>query len=147
MIDKRHIGMTLPPLVVDVEKGRLRFFAKAIGEEDPVYTDEAAARAAGYPSLPVPPTFLMALEFDRPDPFSFLADFGVDMRQVLHGEQTFDYHGSACAGDRLTFETRITDIFAKKGGALEFVVKETTVKNQAGAAVATLRGVVVVRNG
>ena len=48
MIDKKHIGHELPASVLDVEKGRLRFFAKAIGETDPVYTDEAAAEAAGY---------------------------------------------------------------------------------------------------
>ena len=55
MIDPRHIGHTLPPYAVDVEKGRLKFFAKAIGQTDPVYTDEATAKAAGHPSLPVPP--------------------------------------------------------------------------------------------
>ena len=45
-------------------RGRLRFFAKAIGETDPVYTDDAAARDAGYPDLPAPPTFLFAAELD-----------------------------------------------------------------------------------
>ena len=61
MIDKKHIGRTTKPQTVDVEKGRLRFFAKAIGETDPVYTDEAAAKAAGYKSLPAPPTFALCL--------------------------------------------------------------------------------------
>lgn len=147
MIDKRHIGTVLEPLTVEVEKGRLRFFAKAIGEKDPVYTDEAAARAAGHSSLPVPPTFLMSLEMERPDPFAFLAAMGVDLARVLHGEQSFEYYAPICAGDRLTFEGRIADVLEKKGGALDLVVKETTVKNQTGTTVAALRSVIVVRNG
>ena len=55
MIDRRHIGLELPPQTAEIEKGRLRFFAKATGQTDPVYTDEDAAIAAGYPSLPAPP--------------------------------------------------------------------------------------------
>ena len=52
MIDKCWIGRSFPKLVVDVEKGQLRFFAKAAGEKNPVYTDEVAALEAGYRSLP-----------------------------------------------------------------------------------------------
>ena len=50
MIDRQFIGHTMPAFEVLVEKGRLRFFAKATGQTDPVYTDEAAARAAGHAS-------------------------------------------------------------------------------------------------
>lgn len=55
MIDRKYIGHAMPAFDVLVEKGRLRFFAKATGQTDPVYSDEAAARAAGHPGLPVPP--------------------------------------------------------------------------------------------
>lgn len=41
MIDREFIGKALPKAVLEIEKGRLRFFAKAIGETDPVYTNEA----------------------------------------------------------------------------------------------------------
>ena len=147
MIDKRHIGHTLPRYTVDVEKGRLRFFAKAIGQTDPVYSDDAAARDAGHPALPVPPTFLFCLEMDAPNPAAVRELLGIDIGRVLHGEQHFTYHAMAYAGDRLSFEQRIADIYDKKNGALEFVVRETRVTNQHGALVAALRGVTVVRNG
>lgn len=55
MIDRASIGRTWGPWDVVVEKGRLRLLAKAIGETRPVYTDEAAARAAGYRSILAPP--------------------------------------------------------------------------------------------
>ena len=68
MIDRRHIGHVLPAFTVPVEAGRLRFFAKATGNTDPVYIDEAAARDAGHPNLPVPPTFFFCLEMEQPNP-------------------------------------------------------------------------------
>jgi hypothetical protein len=52
----------------------------------------------------------------------------------------------AYAGERLTATGTITDVYAKRGGALEFVVKKTAVTDEAGAAVADLTGVIVVRN-
>ncbi len=58
---------------------------------------------------------------------------GADLREVLHGEQTFTYHVPICAGDTLTFEPHIADIFDKKNGALEFIVREVAVKNQTAA--------------
>jgi acyl dehydratase len=147
MIDKRHIGHVLPRYTIDVEKGRLRFFAQAIGQTDPVYSDEAAARDAGHPGLPVPPTFLFCLEMDGPNPSAVRELLGIDIGKVLHGEQNFTYHAMAYAGDQLSFEQRITDIYEKKNGALEFVVRETRVSNQHGVLVAELRVVTVVRNG
>lgn len=56
------------PGVVTVERGRLALFARVTGQTDPVYTDVAAARAAGHPDLPVPPTFIFGLELEAPDP-------------------------------------------------------------------------------
>lgn len=146
MIDKKHIGKMFPPLTAELEKGRLRFFAKAIGETDPVYTDEAAAKAAGYRSLPMPPTFLFCLEMEQPDPYAWFGEVGLELPKILHGEQSFTYHLPACAGDVLTFSARIVDIYDKKKGALEFMVKETRVTNQNGEHIADVRNVIVQRN-
>jgi hypothetical protein len=64
MIDRRWIGRELPAATFDIERGRLAFFARAIGETDPVYLDPDAARAAGHPDIPAPPTFLFSGELD-----------------------------------------------------------------------------------
>ncbi len=146
MIDKAHIGREFPAHTVAVEAGRLRFFAKATGQTDPVYLDDGAARDAGYRGLPVPPTFLFSLEVEQPDPFAWFNSIGLDLARVLHGEQLFVYHAPACAGDVLTFASRITDVYDKKGGALDFVVKETRVTNQDGVHVADLKATIVQRN-
>ena len=146
MIDRKFIGKRWPPHTVEVEKGRLRMFAKAIGERNPVYTDEDAAREAGFPSLPVPPTFLFALQMEGIDSIAALAEMGVEIGKVLHGEQSFRYYANAFAGETLQFESHVSDIYGKKGGALEFVVRETVVKKSSGALVAELRAVTVIRN-
>lgn len=146
MIDREFIGYEPSPHSVEVEKGRLRFFARVIGETDPVYTDEDAAKAAGFRSLPVPPTMLFCLDMEVPNPFEILDTLGVDIGRILHGEQTFVYHADACAGDTLTYQSTVSDIFDKKGGKLEFIVEDTKVTNQDDAHVADLRRVLVVRN-
>ena len=146
MIDKQHIGRTTPPQTVDVEKGRLKFFAKAIGETDPVYSDEAAAKAAGYSALPAPPTFAFCLEMETNSLWDNIAAMGVPVGKILHGSQTFKYHAPIVAGDKITFVTKVSDIYDKKGGALEFIVEDTTAKNQDGVLVAELQRVIVVRN-
>jgi acyl dehydratase len=147
MISKDHIGLTVPTYTVEVEKGRLRFFAKATGQTDPIYVDEDAARAAGHPSLPVPPTFLFCLEMDAPDPGALRRQMGIAIALILHGEQRFKYHRMAYAGDRLSFAQQVTDIYSKKGGLLDFMVRETRVTNQRGEHVADLVATTVIRHG
>ncbi|MET7988461.1 MaoC family dehydratase N-terminal domain-containing protein [Streptomyces sp. NPDC005281] len=143
-VDTGIIGSRTAPHSVEVERGRLRFFAQATGQQDPLYTDPDAAGAAGHRDLPVPPTFYFCLEMDNPNRGRFLADLGIDLRTILHGGQTFEYHAQAYAGDTLTFETEVTDVYSKKGGALEFIVRATHVTRD-GEPVATLTSTTVVR--
>ncbi len=146
MIDRKWIGHELPASVLPLERTRLQFFARAIGETDPVYTDPAAARDAGYADLPAPPTFLFAAELDSGASNQLLADLGIPLAKLLHGEQGFSYHRAACAGDTVTVRSTITDIYDKKNGALEFVVKSSRVTNQRDELVAELRTVIVCRH-
>ena len=145
MIDKKHIGMKLPVYKATAEAGQLRFFAKSIGETNPIYIDESAARDAGHPGLPLPPTFLFSLEFQIPSN-AWRDELGIVTSRILHGEETFKYHRMAYAGDTLQFETRIADIYDKKNGALSFVVRESCVTNQRGEHIADLRSVLVHKN-
>jgi acyl dehydratase len=143
MLDTRLRGKKLPAHTFEVEKGRLRFFAKATGQTDPVYSDEAAARQAGYPSLPVPPTFFFCMGMESPHFLDFHRALQLDMGLILHGEQSFTYHRMAFAGDTLTYEPEIGDIYDKRNGALQFAVKLTRVTNAAGEHVADLRELIV----
>jgi len=121
MIDRHHIGRRTEALVVDVEKGAIRRFAEALGDQDPIYYDEAAARAAGYGRIPAPPTFPTSLR-----PPDIREGMGVDMRRLLHGEQSFDLRRPLYAGDRLRVHARVADITEKAGksGVMDVLVTE-----------------------
>ena len=106
----------------------------------------AAAQAAGYADLPALPTFLFAAELDSGSVDGLLELLQVPATKLLHGEQSFTYHQSACAGDTVTVESVIDDIYDKKNGALEFVVKRSRATNQKDELVAEMRTVLVVRH-
>ena len=144
MVDASVVGRRYAPHSVDVERGPLRFFAEVTGQCDPVYRDVEAARAAGHRDLLVPPTFLFCLEMRRPDPWSYIAELGVDPRTILHGGQSFEYHAPAYAGDRLTFASQLTDLYRKKDGALTFVTRTTEVTRD-GERIAKLEATWVLR--
>ena len=146
MIDKKWIGHTLAASEMALDRSRLRFFAKAIGETGAHYTDVAAAQAAGYADLPAPPTFLFGAELDSGAMKSLLELLQVPETKLLHGEQSFTYHRVACAGETITVQSAIEDIYEKKNGALEFIVQTARATNQKNELVAEMRSVIVVRN-
>ena len=139
------LALEFESLVVDIERGRIRFFSRTIGETNPVYLDVEAARAAGHRDIVVPPTYLFNLGLETADPFAYLVRLGIDLGRILHGEQSFEYHALAYAGDRLRFDDRIVDITEKREGALELITKEARVTRN-GENIADLRSVIVVRN-
>jgi acyl dehydratase len=145
-IDREQaLAVELEPITVDVERGRLAFFARVTGQADPVYSELDAAKAAGHPDLPVPPTFFFSLELEAPNQFGYLESLGVDLRRVLHGEQAFTYHAVVHAGDTVVLRPRIVDAFSKKGGALDFLVKQTVI-SRGGEPVAEALATIVVQN-
>lgn len=145
MLNRDLIGLRLPPFQARADISQLQLFARVVGETDPVYFDESAARDAGHPTLPLPPTFLFSMDLLQPDT-QWRQKLGMELARILHGEQSFTYYRTAYAGETLQLELRIVDIYDKKGGLLEFVVKQTRVTNQAGEHVADLRSTIVHRS-
>ena len=124
----RALQHEIASIPFDVERGRLRFFARTIGLTDPIYFDVDAAARAGHRDLPVPLTFLSnSLELEIPNPLGWLAELGGDLTKTTHAEQKFTYLALVYAGDSLLLRRRIVDVYTKKSGQLEFVVKRTDV--------------------
>lgn len=146
MIDKAFIGHEFKPFSTEIEKGQLKFFAKVIGETNPVYSDETAAQAAGYKTIPAPPTFMFSIELSGPEQFPIVKLMNLELGRILHGTQEFEYPGQIYAGDTIHQTSKIVDIFDKKDGALEFVVQESTYTNQNGELVGKARQTLVYRN-
>jgi acyl dehydratase len=135
----------LPASVLRIEQSRAHFSQKRSAKPTR-YSDVAAARDAGYPDLPAPPTFLFAAELDSGAAFRLVEDLQIPIAKLLHGEQSFTYHRAACVGDTVTVRSTVSDIYDKKNGALEFVVKTSRAVNQRHELVAELRTVLVCRN-
>ncbi len=122
---RANAGKALAPVQVMIERDRIRFFAKVLGYNSPIYHDTRAAQAAGYPDLLAPPSFLMVVEAlaeeerRRTEQQSWYDFVGCDMRYLLHGNEAYSYHGQIYAGDALSLETAVSGFEDKKGGALE----------------------------
>lgn len=134
-IDRKHVGYAFPDFSVTVDPARLQAFAQAIGECSPTYAQELA-----------PPTFMKVIEGEHGSSRAILDALGVDLRRVLHAEQQFEYALPITAGEPLQVRRTVTDIYDKKGGAMEFIVIESVLHNRAGALVGRSRQVVLVRN-
>ncbi len=89
---------------------------------------------------------MFAAELDSGESFALLERLQIPIAKLLHGEQGFSYHRPACVGDTVTVRSRIDDVYSKKNGALEFVVKTSRATNQRDELVAELRTVLVCRH-
>jgi acyl dehydratase len=112
-----------------IERGKVREFALAVGESDPLYFDPEHARAEGFPDVLAPPTFTVTQiwQIGREEREERLgAD--LDYARVLHGEQEFTYKRLPFAGEVLNATMRISKDFTKegkRGGQMRFVTYET----------------------
>src|SRR5262249_11152302 len=137
------VGKSYPPLRYEVGREKLREFASAVGETNPLYHDEEAARAAGHPDIPAVPTFPIVLSSRASAAMHEDGELGMDYSRVVHGEQEFVYERPIRAGDRLVATPRIDRIAPL--GRHEMLVIETTIDTEDGERVCTTRATLVVR--
>jgi acyl dehydratase len=140
-------GKEYAPYVVHVERGKIKEFARAIGDLSPFYLDDEVGRASPWGDVIAPPTFAITFKDEKADTASLLKDLGTDISRILHGEQEFEHFKPIRPGDTLLCRGRISDIYEKSGksGPMAFVVRETTITDSANDVVAKVRGITVVR--
>lgn len=132
MADRSLVGKTYPPFTVRVEHGKIREYAEAIRDDNPLYRDEEAARRSPFGGIIAPPTFSRNFWWEGT---RVQEDLGFDPRYRIHGEQEFEYHRPIVAGEVLTGQIRIADVYekaGKRGGKMTFAVIETTYTNAKG---------------
>jgi len=146
-MQKSEIGNTSAPITMHIERGKIREFARAIKDDNPIYSDEEVAKDRTGGIMP-PPTFTMTLGFWDSGPHKPLLTY--DVRRLLHGEQEFEYRAPIYAGDVLTATTRVADVYEKqgsRGGSMTFGITETTFVNQRGEKVLISRSTVIETGG
>jgi acyl dehydratase len=145
MLDKSLIGRESEPVLHEVERNAIRRFAEALGDPNPIYVDEAAARSAGHPGLVAPPTFPVTLAAN--DRFRHSLDLGT--RNILHGEQVIETARSIVAGDRITVKSKVADVQERTGasGTMEVLVIEDEGRDDKGELVFRTRETLILRRG
>lgn len=133
---QKAIGIESAPVVLEVEKGHIRRFAQAVGDPNPLWNDEVAARKGRYGGLIAPPTFLRSVKYDRPQ-----LPYDTPFTRILDGGSEWEYFQPIRVGDRITTVARIADVSERAGrlGAMIFTTLEISYTNQFGELVATQR--------
>ncbi|GHE27815.1 UPF0336 protein [Streptosporangium violaceochromogenes] len=128
----------------EVSRVKIREFAAAIGDDNPVYRDREVAQAAGYPDVIAPPTFPIVFSLTGG---SILADpeLGLNFAMVVHGEQRFEYRRPINAGDELVTVSTVTDI--RGLGRNEIITVRSDVSTVEGELVCTTYNTIVERGG
>jgi len=146
---RAEIGVESTPWTAEVDKTMIRLFARSVGHTDPVYYDEAAAKAAGYRSLPCPPGYLGTPIF-KPSPDGEQGPVrrgrgpqpSRPLNRVLNGGTEIEYFDDICAGDVLSVSTHLANLEETKGSIGEMLIttQKTVYKNQDGKVVAVSTG-------
>jgi acyl dehydratase len=122
------IGKTFAPVTYAVGREKIREYAHAVGETDPVYLDPEAARAAGYRDVAAPPMFAVVYSAPALAAALFDPEVGIDYSRMVHGGQEFTWDSVVVAGDEVTTEAQVLDIAVR--GGMGFYVFETRSRNQ-----------------
>ena len=146
-VDTSVIGKPTGAYKVRVERGPVSFFAGAVLDDNPIYRDPGAAKAAGFAAIPAPPTFSFAMQhmgaFDElqpPDPtagtnpmHTVMGELHASGALILHGEQEFEFHRPIVVGDVLSGEGRVVDAYEKEteSAVMTFIVIETAWRDDA----------------
>ena len=123
-------GKVYPPVEYEVGKEKIAEYARAVGEDNPVYFDREQARAAGFRDIPAPPMFAVVYAMGSVGPGLFDPDVGIDFPMMVHGGQEFAWGEPVCSGDTISTATTVEDIFEKDGKG--FYVFESGSTNQLG---------------
>ena len=106
-VNPKAIGKSYPPVSYAVGREKIREYAAAVGETNPLHHELEAARSAGYP----------------------------DFAMLVHGSQEFNWGPVVIAGDEISTTATVQDVTER--GGLRFFVFESVSENQRGDTVCT----------
>ena len=148
MADLSKVGTEYPPIIWEVERGKIKELAKAIGDPDPVYLDKEAAIAEGYKDTPAPTTFLTVPMMWCDKMPAIINDLKINFMMVLHGEEEYEYYQQIYPGDVITGTPKVVKMeekTSKSGAKMDMITMEVLYTNQRGEEVAKARSLLVER--
>jgi acyl dehydratase len=135
-VNRDVVGKEWPPAEYEVGREKIREYAYAVGENDPVHHDPEAARAAGFRNVVAPPMFCVVYSAPAVAPGVLDPEVGINLAAMVHGSQEFVWGEPVCAGDVITTTATLTDAYEQDGKG--FYVFESVSENQDGQE--TVRG-------
>jgi acyl dehydratase len=132
-VNTEAIGKAYPAVTYAVGREKIREYAAAVGETDPLYHDVEAARAAGYADVVAPPMFAVVYAGRSVIPALFDPDLEINFAMLVHGAQEFRWGPLVVAGDEITTTAEVAEV-SERGG-LGFYVFRSVSENQSGETV------------
>ena len=129
-VNKQAVGKTYDPVTYAVGREKIREYARAVGESNPVHLDLDGARAAGYADLVAPPMFAVVYSSPAVGPLIFDPEIELNFAMMVHGAQDFEWGAAVVAGDEITTTAAVKDISEQDGRG--YYVFESVSVNQRG---------------
>ena len=114
-VNTSAIGKEYPPVVYAVGREKVKEYANAVGETDPLHLDPGAARAAGYDDVVAPPMFAVVYQAPAVMPGMFDPEVGINFAMLVHSGQDFRWERVVVAGEELSTQAKVASI-SEKGG-------------------------------
>src|SRR5215213_1271010 len=122
------IGKEWPATTYEVGREKIAEYARVIGLDNPVHSEREAALAAGYRDVVAPPMFCVVYSAPALGPGVLDPDVGINLAAMVHGGQEFVWGEPVCAGDEITTQAKVTEIYEQDGKG--FYVFESMSTNQ-----------------
>jgi acyl dehydratase len=129
-VNTQAIGKQYDPVVYAVGREKIREYARAVGETNPVHLELEAARVAGFADLVAPPMFAVVYSAPAVGPPIFDPDIELNFAMMVHGGQEFVWGEPVVAGDEITTTVSVKDISESDGRG--YYVFESVSVNQRG---------------
>jgi acyl dehydratase len=144
-VDTSKIGKQYPAFEYEVGREKIREYANAVGEDNPVHDDRGAAQAAGFRDVVAPPMFVVVYSAGAMGPAILDPELGINLMLMVHGGQEFVWGEPVCAGDTITTQATLKDLYEKDGR--KFYVFESVSQNQDGQETVRATWTNIVRGG
>jgi len=109
-----------------VGREKIREYASAVQSDDPLHFSEEAAKAAGYPDVVAPLTFIAVAGRQVQLEIFKQFDVGINLSRVIHRDQKILFHRPIFAGDKLYFETWLDSVLESHGTVIIEMRSEVT---------------------
>ena len=114
------------PDYFEVDREKIREFARAVKDDHPAHYDEAAAKECGYDALIASLTFLAVAGRKVQLEIFNQFDVPINMERVLHRDQKIVFHRPILAGDKLFFDSYLDSVTESHGAVVTEIRGEVT---------------------